>query len=75
MSYLNRYDTMLKIRKDIQASPLAGRDAIMKNKAYTRQLSPLLCPHDIWSNIELVSRTDSIVRYDEADLFLIIFIC
>ena len=52
-------------------SPLAGRDAVMKNKANKRQLSQLLCTHDIGSNIELVSRTDSIVRHDEADISLI----
>ena len=43
----------------------------MKNKANKRQLSQLLCTHDIGSNIELVSRTDSIVRHDEADISLI----
>ena len=52
-------------------SPLAGRDAVMKNKANKRQLSQLLCTHDIGSNIELVSRTDSIVRHDKADISLI----
>ena len=52
-------------------SPLAGRDAVMKNKANKRQLSQLLCTHDIGSNIELVSRTDSIVRHDEVDISLI----
>ena len=26
-------------------SPLAGRDAIMKNKGNRRQLSPILCTH------------------------------
>ena len=55
-------------------SPLAGRDAVMKNKANKRQLSQLLCTHDIGSNIELVSRTDSIVRHDEADISLISYI-
>ena len=43
----------------------------MKNKANKRQLSQLLCTHDIGSNIEFVSRTDSIVRHDEADISLI----
>ena len=43
----------------------------MKNKANKRQLSQLLYTHDIGSNIELVSRTDSIVRHDEADISLI----
>ena len=52
-------------------SSLAGRDAVMKNKANKRQLSQLLCTHDIGSNIALVSRTDSIVRHDEADISLI----
>ena len=52
-------------------SPLAGRDAVMKNKANKRQLSQLLCTHYIGSNIELVSRTDSIVRHDEADISVI----
>ena len=52
-------------------SPLAGRGAVMKNKANKRQLSQLLCTHGIGSNIELVSRTDSIVRHDEADISLI----
>ena len=40
-------------------------------KANNRQLSQLLFTHDIASNIELVSRTDSIVRHDEADMYLI----
>ena len=35
-------------------SPLAGRDAITRNKANKRQLSHLLCTHDMGSNIELV---------------------
>ena len=52
-------------------TPLAGRDAVMKNKANKCHLSQLLCTHDIGSNIELVSRTDSIVRHDEADISLI----
>ncbi len=52
-------------------SPLAGRDAIMKNKDNKRQLSQLLCTHDLGSNIELVSRNDSIVQHDEADISLI----
>ena len=54
--------------------PLAGHDAIKKNKANKRQLSQLLFTHDIGSNIELVSRTDSIVRHDEADMSLISYI-
>ncbi len=52
-------------------SPLAGHDAIKTIKANNRQLSQLLFTHDIASNIELVSRTDSIVRHDEADMYLI----
>ena len=43
----------------------------MKNKANKLKLSQLLCTHHIGSNIELVSRTDSIVRHDEADIYLI----
>jgi hypothetical protein len=52
-------------------SPLAGRDAIMKNKDNKRQLSQLLCTHDLGNNIELVSRAGSIVQHKEADISLI----
>ena len=52
-------------------STLPGRDAIMKNKNNKRQLSQLLCTHDLGHNIELVSKTSSIVQYDEADISLI----
>ena len=52
-------------------SPLVGRDDIKKNRANNPQLSQLLFTHDIGSNIELVSRTDSIVRHDKADMYLI----
>ena len=50
-------------------SPLPGRDAILKNKNNKRQLTQLLCTHDLGSSIQLVSR--SIVRHDEADVSLI----
>lgn len=52
-------------------SPLPGRDAIMKHKDNKRQLAQLLCAHELGSNIELVSRTNSIARHDEADISLI----
>ena len=52
-------------------SPLVGHDAIKKNNANKRQLSQLLFTNDIGSNIEFVSRTDSIVRHDEVDMYMI----
>ena len=52
-------------------SSLAGHDAIKKNKANNRQLSQLLSTHAIGSNVELVSRPDSVVRHEEADVYLI----
>ena len=52
-------------------SLLADHDATKKNKANNRQLSRLLFTHDTGSNIELVSRTDNIIRHDEADMYLI----
>ena len=52
-------------------SPLPGREAIMKNKDNKRQLFQLLCIHDLGNNIKLVSRADSMVMHDEADISLI----
>ena len=52
-------------------SPFPGRDAIMKNKNNKRQLTQLLCTHDLGSSIQLVSTSNSIVRHDEADVSLI----
>jgi hypothetical protein len=52
-------------------SPIAGRDVTMKNKNNNRQLSQLLCTHELGSNIELVSGDNSIARHDEADISLV----
>ena len=54
--------------------PLPGREAIMKNKENKRQLSQLLCLNDLGGNIELVSKADSIVTHDEADISLISYL-
>jgi len=43
----------------------------MKNKNNKRQLSRLLCTHNLGNNIELVNQANSIVRHDEADISLI----
>ena len=52
-------------------TPLPSRDKVMKNKANKRRLGELLCTHSIGDNIMMVSRADSIVTHDEADVSLI----
>lgn len=52
-------------------TPLPSRDKVMKNKKNKRRLGELLCTHKIGDNIEMVSRADSIVTHDEADVSLI----
>ena len=52
-------------------TPLPGRDTVMKNKTNKRRLGELLCTQSIGDHIELVSRADSIVTHDEADVSLI----
>uniref|UniRef100_A0A0E9QE61 Uncharacterized protein n=1 Tax=Anguilla anguilla TaxID=7936 RepID=A0A0E9QE61_ANGAN len=43
----------------------------MKNKTCKWRLGELLCIHSIGDHIEMVSRADSIVTHDEANVSLI----
>ena len=52
-------------------TPLPSRDKVMKNKTNKRRLGELLCTHNIGDHIEMVSRADSVVTHDEADVSLI----
>ncbi|KAJ8349304.1 hypothetical protein SKAU_G00244340 [Synaphobranchus kaupii] len=52
-------------------TPLLSHDKVMKNKTNKRRLGELLCTHSIGDHIEMVSRADSIVTHDEADVSLI----
>ena len=44
----------------------------MKNKTNKRRLGELLCTHNIGDHIEMVSRADSVVTHDEADVSLML---
>ena len=49
-----------------------SRDKVMKNKTNKRRLGELLCTHNIGDHIEMVSRADSVVTHDEADVSLML---
>ena len=53
-------------------TPLPSRDKVIKNKTNKRRLGELLCTQSIGDHIEMVSRADSIVTHDEADVSLLI---
>ena len=52
-------------------TPLPSREKVMKNKTNKRRLGELLCTHSIGGHTVMVSRADSIVTHDEADVSLI----
>ncbi|KAJ8355865.1 hypothetical protein SKAU_G00186590 [Synaphobranchus kaupii] len=62
---LTQYHT---VKQDISSM---CRDKVMKNKTNKRRLGELLCTHSIGDHIKMVSRADSIVTHDEADVSLI----
>ena len=56
------------------SSPVPVREVIMKNTKNKKQLAELLCLHDLGSRISLVSKADSIVSHDEADISIISYV-
>eukprot|EP00064_Thunnus_orientalis_P013562 superscaffoldBa00002229_g13601 len=52
-------------------TPLPSCDKVMMNKTNKQRLVELACTHSIGDHIKMVSRADSIVTHDEADVSLI----
>ena len=52
---------------------LVGREAIVKNTANKRKLTQLLYTHNLGPNVTMVSKADSLVKDDEADISLVSF--
>ena len=85
LSYLYRYDKVTAKDHESQrragesltkyqlslTTPLPSHDKVMKDKTDKQRLGELLCTHNIGDHIEMVSRADSIVTHDKADVSLI----